>query len=105
MRGIIATDIDRTLTNKDHKIPIDVIKYLKKCHDEGYEIVFITGRTFSFSKQVLKECDFPYHLGVQNGAEVLKMPEEEFRMQKFLTKDIVVRISQIANRTLLGQYL
>ena len=94
MRGIIASDIDKTLTNKDHVIPNEVINYLKKCYIRGFEIVFITGRTFSFSKNALMACDFPYHLGVQNGAEVIKMPEREFCMQKFLSKDLVLKICE-----------
>lgn len=87
MRGIIATDIDRTLTNKEHKIPKEVMAHLKKCHGKGFEIVFLTGRPYSFSKQVLEGCDFPFHLGVQNGAEILKMPDVEFKMQSFISRD------------------
>ena len=96
MRGIIATDIDRTLTNRDHIIPDSVIAYLEKCYYEGFEIVFLTGRTFSFASKAVAKCTFPFHLGVQNGAEVLKMPEKTFRNQKFLTKDIVLKICDVA---------
>lgn len=96
MRGIIATDIDRTLTNRDHIIPQDVITYLEKSHKEGFEIVFLTGRPFSFASRALRGCNFPFHLGVQNGAEVLKMPEKTFRSQKFLTKDVVLKICAAA---------
>jgi HAD superfamily hydrolase (TIGR01484 family) len=94
MRGIIASDIDRTLTNLDHVIPEDVIKYLHKRHDEGFEIVFLTGRSFTFAHRALALCDFPFHLGIQNGAEVLKMPEEEFRMQKFINKERMMKIRE-----------
>ena len=97
MRGIIASDIDRTLTNKEHKIPGEVIAYLEKCYREGFEIVFLTGRTFSFAGKTLDQCTFPFHLGVQNGAEVLKMPEKKFRNQKFLTKETVLNIAAEAN--------
>ncbi|MCH9621429.1 MAG: HMP-PP phosphatase [Chlamydiia bacterium] len=95
MRGIIASDIDRTLTNRDHVIPKDVIKYLHKCYDDGFEIVFLTGRTFTFSRKALSLCDFPFHLGVQNGSEVLKIPEKEFRMQKFLTREKMMKIRSL----------
>ncbi|MCH9811813.1 Cof-type HAD-IIB family hydrolase, partial [bacterium] len=95
--GIIASDIDRTLTNKEHKIPDEVIAYLEKCYQEGFEIVFLTGRTFSFASKTLDRCTFPFHLGVQNGAEVLKMPEKKFRNQKFLTKKLVLKIAAQAN--------
>lgn len=92
MRGIIASDIDRTLTNEDHEIPQDVVKYLHSCYNEGFQIVFLTGRPFSFSKKALHLCDFPFHLAVQNGAEVVAMPEQEFRMQKFITKERAMRV-------------
>jgi Cof subfamily protein (haloacid dehalogenase superfamily) len=95
MKGIIASDIDRTLTNRNHEIPKDVIKYLKKRHLDGFEIVFLTGRPFCFSKSALFLCDFSYHLGVQNGAEVLFMPKEEFCMQNFLPKETVLTICSI----------
>jgi HAD superfamily hydrolase (TIGR01484 family) len=96
MRGIIATDIDRTLTNRDHIIPEDVINYLEKSHKEGFEIVFLTGRPFSFASKALGSCNFTFHLAVQNGAEVLKMPEKIFRNQKFLTKNIVLKICAVS---------
>ncbi|MCH9617166.1 MAG: hypothetical protein SP4CHLAM5_03300 [Chlamydiia bacterium] len=99
MRGIIATDIDRTLTNRDHIIPDDVIDYLEKSHKEGFEIVFLTGRPFSFASKAVAACSFPFHLAVQNGAEVLKMPEKVFRNQKFLTKDIVLKIGSVSEFT------
>ena len=97
MRGIIASDIDRTLTDRDHKIPQNVIDHLKNYHDQGFEIIFLTGRTFAFAQQVLAACEFPFHLGVQNGAEVLKFPEKEFRMQKFLTKEVVKEIFNLSD--------
>ncbi len=97
MRGIIASDIDRTLTNSDHIIPEDVITYLHSCYNDGFEIVFLTGRTYKFSKKALSLCDFPFHLAVQNGAEVLKMPEEVFCMQRFLTKEMALKIRSVLN--------
>lgn len=99
MRGIIASDIDRTLTGSDHIIPKDVIAYLHECYNDGFEIVFLTGRTYTFSKKALALCNFPFHLGLQNGAEVLKMPEEVFCMQRFLSKEIALEVRSVLQAT------
>ena len=99
MRGIIASDIDRTLTDRDHKIPKNVVEYFKERHLEGFEIVFLTGRTLSFCKKALELCDFPYHLGVTNGAEVLKMPGEHLCMQKFFDKEIAKKVCKASTFT------
>jgi len=95
MRGIIATDIDGTLTDKNHEIPKAVLEFLGKKHKEGFEIVFLTGRTHFFCKRVLAPCTFPFHLGVTNGTETLKMPQEKAFFKHFLTKEVAKKIASL----------
>ena len=74
--GWIALDIDGTITDSTHHAPREVVHFLHSLVDAGWEIVFITGRTFSFAYSVVKEFDFLYYLAVQNGADILLMPQK-----------------------------
>ena len=88
-RGTIALDIDGTITGDDHLIPDRVVSYLKELHTEGWQLMLITGRTFSFALKALEVIDFPFLLGVQNGADLLTMPERKIIGQSYFTKEVV----------------
>ena len=75
MKGVIALDIDGTLTDETHQVPNEVAVFLASLVADGWEIVFITGRTFRWVRNALSHLTFPYHLAVQNGAIILKMPQ------------------------------
>ncbi len=82
--GWIALDIDGTITDKTHHAPPQVVEFLHTLVDKGWEIVFITGRTFSFGYTVVKEFDFPFYLAVQNGADILYMPQKTLISRHYL---------------------
>lgn len=86
---IFASDIDNTLTDKNHLIPKEVEAYLAAMHKDGWKIFFLTGRTFSFAKKSIGHFDIPYHLAVQNGAEVFEMPGKRRILKNFLEKGVV----------------
>ncbi len=88
-KGWIALDIDGTITDATHHAPKDVVRYLHTLVDQGWEIVFITGRTFSFCYQVVKEFDFPFYLAVQNGADILFMPEKKLIARHYLDNQVI----------------
>lgn len=75
--GIIALDIDGTVTGVSHAMPAEVEQFLAAQVKEGWEIVFITGRTFDYGFEVLKECTFSYYYASFNGAQLMRMPERE----------------------------
>lgn len=75
MKGLIALDIDGTLTDDLMCIPDPVIQYLEDVQ-EDWRICLATGRTFSFAKSIISQIKFPYLLVLQNGADVLQMPEK-----------------------------
>ena len=75
-KGWIALDIDGTITDATHHAPKEVVDFLHSLVDCGWEIVLITGRTFSFCHFVVRELDFPFYLGIQNGADILLMPKK-----------------------------
>ncbi len=75
--GILALDIDGTVTGALHAMPAEVERYLADQVKEGWEVVFITGRTFDYGYEVLRECTFPYYYASFNGAQLMRMPERE----------------------------
>ena len=95
MNGWIALDIDGTVTDARHSIPVAVRSYLKKLVQEKWNVMFLTGRTFAYSFSALKELDFPYTLAVQNGADILKMPEKRILFQNYLAASILPEMEQI----------
>jgi hydroxymethylpyrimidine pyrophosphatase-like HAD family hydrolase len=74
-RGLIGLDIDgTTASKKTHRIPLTTLAFLQELHQQGWCIAFITGRNFTFCRDVVASVPFPYLLAVQNGATVLEMP-------------------------------
>lgn len=88
-RGWLALDIDGTLTDQTHIVPIEVVDYLKELHVKGWEIFIITGRTLSFASLALKLFDFSFYLAVQNGADVLYTPNRELIIRHYLNPNII----------------
>ena len=95
MRGVFASDIDNTLTDERHLIPDEVVNYLVNLHNEGWQIVFLTGRTFSFAQLSMEKFNIPFILGVQNGAEVIRMPEKEIIYRTFHDRSILSDLEQV----------
>ncbi len=87
--GWIALDIDGTITDATHHAPKEVVDFLHALEKKGWTIVFITGRTFSFAQRVTQEFDFPHYLAVQNGADILFMPEKELVVRHYLDERAV----------------
>jgi hydroxymethylpyrimidine pyrophosphatase-like HAD family hydrolase len=92
--GWIALDIDGTITDKSHHVPPQVAQFLHELEREGWELVFITGRSFSFGYNALKEFNFPYYLAVQNGADILFMPHKQLVSRHYLNKEVIPILEQ-----------
>ena len=92
---LIALDIDGTLTDKNHLIPPKVNTYLHKLYNEGWNVVLLTGRPFSFAKYAIQNIDFPYYLGLQNGADIIKMPEKRLAKRAYLTFETVKTLDDL----------
>lgn len=84
MKGILALDIDGTITSDHHDIPAPVVSYLQQLAESGWQVIFITGRTFNWGYSVLHHLHFPYHFAVQNGAIILTMPTREIISKKYI---------------------
>jgi Cof subfamily protein (haloacid dehalogenase superfamily) len=94
-KGLIALDIDGTITTDMQDIPQDVIAYLTHLHEQGWAFVFITGRTFDFGYRILKALPFHYFYAVQNGAILLDMPDKKILSKKYLDRSIISRLEKI----------
>lgn len=88
-KGWIALDIDGTITDESHHAPKEVIAYLHDVQEEGWELVFITGRTFSFGYRVVQAFNFPFYLAVQNGADILHMPGKKQIARHYLDESVI----------------
>lgn len=88
-RGTIALDIDGTITNREHQIPDGVATYFENLHKDGWQFVFVTGRPFSFAMMTLPKLTFPFLLAVQNGADLIEMPDRKRIDRAYLKIDVV----------------
>jgi HAD superfamily hydrolase (TIGR01484 family) len=94
-KGCICLDIDGTLTADPHKIPEEVADLLKTLYSRGWHFLFVTGRTFSFANHAIDSLDFPYFFAVQNGADLLKMPEKKLIQRFYLSSQFIVQLESI----------
>jgi Cof subfamily protein (haloacid dehalogenase superfamily) len=95
MRGLIALDIDGTITYEHRDVPARVIEFFQNIQRQGYIFAFITGRTFSWGYQVLKELKIPYYLCVNNGAVILSMPGEKIEGRNYIDPALFPAIGEI----------
>ncbi len=68
IQGILISDLDGTLSFKGAPIDREIIQYLHKLEQNGWIIVFASGRTFQWAKKHLEDCTFPYYIAPYNGA-------------------------------------
>ncbi len=92
--GWIALDIDGTVAEGFGPIPYPTAAYLHRLHDEGWKLLFITGRTFSFAYRAVGSLKFPYYLALQNGADILSMPDRKIVDQRYLDSDAIHQVEK-----------
>jgi Cof subfamily protein (haloacid dehalogenase superfamily) len=96
--GIIALDIDGTITDQAHTLHADVIGYFKELHAKGWQFVFITGRPFQWGHTVLQHLPFTYTFAVQNGALILQMPSQVVINRKYLNDELLPHAESICQQ-------
>ena len=64
---LICLDMDGTLYDDNHIIPIENINTLKKAHKNGIQIAIATGRLYNFANLYEKELGFPITIIGSNG--------------------------------------
>jgi HAD superfamily hydrolase (TIGR01484 family) len=93
-KGTIALDIDGTITDATHKLPDEVALFFLSLYKEGWQFIFMTGREFVYAMDALSKLDFPFYLAVQNGADLIKMPEHEHLASFYLDAEIVTEVEK-----------
>jgi Cof subfamily protein (haloacid dehalogenase superfamily) len=93
--GIIAFDIDGTLTAMRSPLAPDVKVFLEKLHAEGWQLLFVTGRVFSWSYHLLEELKIPYTLAVQNGSLILDMPSQKIIYKSYVPTHLLPKIEDL----------
>lgn len=89
VQGIIALDIDGTLTAQTHALEQEVHEALYELHHTGWNFIFITGRPFHWGFETLRPLLFPYALAVQNGALLLQMPEQNILCRQYIERNLL----------------
>jgi len=93
-KGIIAFDIDGTLTHRLDWIDPQVVSMLRSLVERNWEVAFFTGRIYSFAHPILEKFDFPYILSVQNGADLLEMPQKSLIRRTYLGAEILPALEE-----------
>lgn len=94
-KGWIALDIDGTITDHPSHIPKPVCDYFRSLIHQGWQIVFITGRPLSFGISALRVFDFPFFLAIQNGADLLHMPDSRLISRHYLSGAVIGILEKI----------
>lgn len=94
-KGIIALDIDGTVTTEAASIPEAVTSYLKSLVDDGWQMIFLTGRTYTHGRHALRNLPFPHYVGFQNGAIILEMPSHTILHKIYIPKSFVPKVDEV----------
>lgn len=93
--GIIALDIDGTITAEAERIPPEVIQFFHDLYQKGWQFIFITGRPFQWGMRSLHRLPFPYAVAVQNGALLVEMPSEHILARRYLSQTDIPKMEAI----------
>ena len=94
-RGTLGLDIDGTLTNEHHVLPDLVVSFLTQLHNQGWHLVFITGREYVYAMQALSALNIPFYLALQNGADLIKMPERLHLKSFYMESSLVDQLQGV----------
>jgi len=97
MKGILALDIDGTVTDQTHEMPEKTAKYLEGLVRDGWFLAFVTGRSFQWGYEVLKRLHCPYAFAIQNGSLILSMPEKKALARKYLGREVIPVMERICD--------
>ncbi len=97
MKGIIALDIDGTLTTRDHEVAPEVIDYLNYLHSQDWMFIFISGRPYQWAAATLKALPFPYFFAIYNGAYIVSMPEGRILERHLIDRSVLADLEIISS--------
>lgn len=79
MKGLIAFDIDGTITLSRQTLVHGFAEEIESLFQKGWNILFVSGRTSNWSFHLLQNLKIPYYLAVFNGAKIYGMPEKDIQ--------------------------
>ena len=98
-KGIIALDIDGTITVDKHILEKKVGDYLNHLIAEGWGLIFLTGRSFAFSQSVLSSIRGEYFFSPQNGASLYSMPRGICLKKYFISTSLLKQLDSFFHKT------
>src|SRR5271154_2290249 len=75
---LLAADIDGTLLNPQFQISEADLAALRRAHQEGVEIILVTGRRHTFALPIAQQLGFDLWLISSNGAVTRSLAGETF---------------------------
>lgn len=98
MKRIIFVDSDGTLKNNEGVISEKTINTLKELKANEIDVVITTGRPRYHALKVKNKSNASRYVISSNGAEVYDEEENKIIFANYLSKDAVIKITNIANR-------
>lgn len=95
MYKIVTIDLDGTLLNSFGEISEENLKQLRKCINNGVEIVLTSGRVVSSIKNFANEIGNNNYLIAGNGSTVYDIKNEKVIYENTIPKDKVLKIIKI----------
>ncbi len=95
MKGCICLDIDGTLTADPFSIPKAVWQCLEELYAQGWQFLFSTGRPYAFTAPLFVDAPFPFFLSLQNGADLLEMPQKKLLAQHHLSSLFIPQLEAL----------
>lgn len=88
--GTFAFDIDGTCTNRSGELLPDLLTCFSRLFHEKWQLLFVTGRTFAWSYELLHVLPVPYIVASLNGAEAFSLPDKHMLYTTYVP-DVAVR--------------
>ena len=92
MYKLVALDLDGTLLNNDHKIPLKNIKVIDTLKNRGVHFVIVTGRSDIMTKHIVEELGIVAPILGNNGASIRNVFTKELLHLSSLSLDIVEKL-------------
>lgn len=84
----LAFDLDGTLLNKEKKLTLGVKKVLRELFEKGIEVLIVTGRPYSSTKETLRDLNLPIISICYNGGKIVDNGSGEIIVNKILPEDV-----------------
>lgn len=95
LKGCLALDIDGTLTDGAHALPERTRIFLEESYHEGWQLLFITGRTYTFGILPLQTLEVPFCFAPQQGSLLLEMPEQHIICKHDLPQQLLYDLTRL----------